>query len=222
MITKIDKPVDQLKIGLLGFRYYCFSTVLDKHNISYEILHDVSQIDESFDIIFESGVYYIIPDEILQKPTYGFVGVHESPMPEGRGHAPIQWSVLNNRDNLVISLYRLTKGVDAGDIIMQYNVGISDTDTLEILEVKRQQGITECFDQFLDELKQGIIVHRKQSGAGSYHNKRTPADSELDIDKSLGELWNLIRVCDNDNFPAYFMIGDTKVILRYEVVDDTV
>ena len=94
-------------------------------------------------------------------------------------------------------------------------------DTYKILENKRQIGLQECFNSFLQEIKTGVVVLREQSGLGNYQTKRSPKDSELTKQiYSLEDLWENIRICDNDKFPAFFKLNDKKVILKYEVVDD--
>tara|TARA_Y100001963_G_scaffold132902_1_gene191998 strand:+ start:210 stop:878 length:669 start_codon:yes stop_codon:yes gene_type:complete len=221
MILKISEPAEELKIGLLGFRSKYLTAPLKELGFNNFIVVQLEDIDESFDLIVETGVYDIIPKEILDKPKYGVVGFHESPLPEGKGHAPIQWAILNKKNNFTITLYKLNAGVDAGEIIYQYNMPINRIDTYHVMEEKRKDGIQNCFFEFLNELLTGVIVLRKQTGKGSYHKKRSPRDSILDDSKSLKELWDNIRICDNNNYPAYFFVDDAKIILRYEVVDDS-
>ena len=69
----------------------------------------------------------------------------------------------------------------------------------------------------VEELKEGVMVLREQSGFESYHQKRSPKDSEI---SSLVPFWDRIRICDNEKYPAHFYIGNSKVILRYEVEND--
>ena len=121
---------------------------------------------------------------------------------------------------MVITLYKLNKGIDSGQIICQYNVPFAKTDTLPILNQKRRNGIEKCFQIFIEELKAGYIVLREQSGTGSYHKKRTPLSNELDVEKKLSDLWDEIRICDNDSYPAWFKIHNKKIILRYEVEEE--
>ena len=217
MIVQLDRDIFDLKIGILGTRSKCFTDILDKHQISYYLVSSIEDIDETYDIIFESGVYSIIPEEVLIKPTYGFIGIHETPLPEGKGWAPIQWTVLNKRKHLTITLYKLASRADNGKIINQVNKPIFTYDTLYTLNKKREEGISECFEIFIEEMKSGFIVLREQSGKPSYHKKRTKENSELNPDIPLKDLWDEIRICDNENYPAFFVIGDTKIILRYEV-----
>ena len=222
MIIKIEKDIKDLKIGIFGTRAHYFAEVLDERKINYSILeYDyLSYCKQDFDFLFESGVYEILSEEILNKAKYGTIGIHESPLPEGKGYAPIQWAVLNKRKNLTVTLYKLDNKIDTGLIINQHNVPILDYDTLKSLNEKRKKGIQNCFRIFLDELSSGFMVLRKQTGRGSYHKKRTPASCKLDSSLSLEELWDYIRICDNEDYPAWFNVRDKKIIIRYEVIED--
>ena len=51
----------------------------------------------------------------------------------------------------------------------------------------------------------GAIKPEKQSLYNtSYFPKRTPENSEIDINKNLSDQFDLIRVCDVERFPAFF------------------
>ena len=216
MILKLDKHFSKLKIGVVGGRAQCFANVLDREKINYDLIK-VNQIDESYDLVFESGLYRIIPKTILQKPKIGIFGIHETPLPEGRGFAPLQWSVLNKREHLVVTFYKLDEDVDNGKIVSQSYQPIEKTDTIKELDIKRKDGIEESFQVFINELKQGYIVLRNQTGKPSYSPKRTPESCELDVQKKLIDLWDDIRICDNDKYPAWFTVDGKKIIIKYSV-----
>ena len=55
-----------------------------------------------------------------------------------------------------------------------------------------------------------------QKGDVSYYPRRTIEDSELDVDKTIREQFNLLRVVDNDNYPAFIKMHDKKYILKIE------
>ena len=46
----------------------------------------------------------------------------------------------------------LIKEMDAGEIIYQYNIALSSTDTLLDLEKKRKMGIQKCIEYFTEIL----------------------------------------------------------------------
>ena len=219
MLQKINKSLDELKIGLVGFRSKFISIALDRYGLSYDIIQ-VEDISQKYDIILGSGVYNIIPDELLLKPIYGCFFIHESPLPEGRGHAPIQWALQNKKVNFTLSLFKVAPGVDDGYIVYQHNKEILYYDNVESLETKRQEGITECFEIFLNELKQGVIVLREQTGKSTYHKKRNKLNSEIKSIDNLNDLWEKIRICDNEKYPAFFILNDKKITLKYTIDDN--
>ena len=55
---------------------------------------------------------------------------------------------------------------------------------------------------------------RKQRGRGSYNRKRYPNDSEININKSIKSQFNLLRICDNERYPAFFYYKKQKYIFK--------
>ena len=53
-----------------------------------------------------------------------------------------------------------------------------------------------------------------QNGKSSFYPKRSPKDSKLDTKKTIEEQFNLLRVCDNDRYPAYFIFKDKKYLIK--------
>ncbi len=56
-----------------------------------------------------------------------------------------------------------------------------------------------------------------QNKEESFYPKRTPKDSELDINKTIKEQFNLLRIVNNDEYPAYFEIDGHRYILKIEL-----
>ncbi len=219
MIHFLDaKPAD-MRIGILGERRELLANVLDARDIPYVELTRAENIDESLDIVFGTGVYTMVDNDLLSRPALGVVFFHETPLPEGKGNAPIQWTVKNGRPNLTVTAFLATAAKDAGDIVYQLNVPLAESDGYDVLESKRQMGVQQCLRCILDEMEQGCLVARPQTGADSVNPRRSPEDSILDPSRSLADLWPDIRVCDNERFPAFFHADGRKIILRYEVAD---
>ena len=59
----------------------------------------------------------LLPKEILEAPRHGFINVHGSLLPQYRGAAPIQWTVLNGEKTAGVSTMFLCEEMDAGDVI---------------------------------------------------------------------------------------------------------
>lgn len=86
---------------------------------------------------------------------------------------------------------------------------------MELYEELREKQATFILDMCLKFLKlYPNIKAKKQKGQESFYPKRNPKDSELDINKSLKEQFNLLRIVSNEEFPAFFYKDGKKFILK--------
>ena len=53
-----------------------------------------------------------------------------------------------------------------------------------------------------------------QIGKNIFYKRRSPRDSGINIKDSILSQFNLLRVVDNKNYPAYFKIYGKKYILK--------
>jgi len=58
------------------------------------------------------------------------------------------------------------------------------------------------------------ITGKLQEGESTFYRRRTPADSQLDIKRSIEEQFNKLRVVDNNRYPAYFWNKGHKYIVK--------
>lgn len=56
----------------------------------------------------------------------------------------------------------------------------------------------------------------KQLGNSTFYPRRTAKDSELNNHLPLIEQFNLLRVCDNERYPAFFIVEGIKYYLKIE------
>ena len=70
--------------------------------------------------------------------------------------------------------------------------------------------------KFLKYYKKNNKAPKKisQIGHSTFYKKRTPQNSEINIKNSILSQFNLLRVVDNKNYPAFFKIYGKKYILR--------
>lgn len=85
--------------------------------------------DFPIDIGVVAAYGQIIPNEILEVPTFGYINVHASLLPKYRGASPIQWSILNGDKKTGTTIMQMAEKMDAGDIIMQEEMEIAPDET---------------------------------------------------------------------------------------------
>lgn len=138
--------------------------------------------------------------------------VHESDLPKGKGWSPVSWQVLEGKNKIPITLFEAVEKVDAGKIYYQDSIVLKGDELFT--EIKHKQGLytQKLVLQFLDTYPN--VKGIEQEGKSTFYAKRTPKDSELDIHKTIDEQFNLLRICDNDNYPAFFIKNGVRYDLK--------
>lgn len=96
-----------------------------------KIRHDFQQVlDWNPDVIITTAYGQIVPDELLYAPKYKAINVHTSLLPKYRGGAPIHHAILNGDSESGVTIMYMVDKLDAGDMLAQTIVPISDDLTM--------------------------------------------------------------------------------------------
>lgn len=175
-----------------------------------ELIHDHINMKKN-DALFILGCKKIISKELLALSKKNVL-VHESNLPKGRGWAPLTYQILEGKNNIVFSLIEARDGVDSGEIYLQENLELEGHELCdEIRDAQGKLSVKMCWD-FLSQID--LLSAKLQVGDATYYKKRNPKDSELDINKSIKDQFNLLRTCDNERYPAYFIINGQKYSIK--------
>lgn len=168
------------------------------------------------DIAFFLSCEKIVPRHILARNTHNLV-IHASAVPRGKGWSPLTWQILEGKNDIPISLFEAAERVDSGDIYLKDTLHFEGHELIG--EMRRVEGekIIELALTFIDLYPN--VNGKKQRGEETFYRKRTPEDSELDIEKTVKELFNKLRVVDNDRYPAFFKHKGHAYTLRIEKFD---
>jgi methionyl-tRNA formyltransferase len=164
-------------------------------------------------INFMLGCVRITPDEVLARNEFNLV-VHESDLPKGRGFAPMAWQILEGQRQIPICLIEASPEVDSGDIWLKRTIFLDGTELNQEWRRKQGEGTIELCLRFVQEYRN--LSPKAQSGDISFYKRRTTQDSELDINRSIREQFDLLRIVDNKNYPGYFIVNNQKYLLKIE------
>lgn len=104
--------------------------------------------------------------------------------------------------------------MDSGRIYLQRFLCYAGDELVD--ELRKRQGevtIEMCLEfvhNYPDILRMGI----EQKGDESFYPRRGIEDSRLDVDKTIREQFNLLRVVDNEKYPAFFDYNGTRYLLK--------
>lgn len=163
------------------------------------------------DVCFLLSCSRIIQESYLQKNKNNIV-VHASDLPKGKGFSPLQWQVLEGKNNIVLTLFEVIKEVDAGPFYLKETMEFIGNELYsEMRDILGYKIVQMCMCYIRNKHKLKSI---KQEGEESYYRKRTEKDDELDPNKTILEQFNHFRIADNDNFPLWFELNGKKYFVK--------
>ena len=103
----------------------------------------------------------ILPQKVLDVPTFGCINIHASLLPKYRGSAPYQWAVLDGLQETGVTAMYLCREMDAGDIIDVSKTPIGENETagelLDRLAVLGAELLSKTLSRFEKEGKLPVV-----------------------------------------------------------------
>ena len=94
--------------------------------------------------------------------------------------------------------------LDAGSIYLQKQLSLQGHELAEEWRVLLAKATLDLCLAWFDRYQEVVSAVQPQSGEASHYPRRRPVDSQLDPESSLEEQFNLLRVVDNESYPAFF------------------
>ncbi|WP_167956919.1 methionyl-tRNA formyltransferase [Anaerosporobacter faecicola] len=197
VVTQPDKPKGRGKAVLYtpvkevamahGLPIYQPVKVREEH-----VIEELSKLQPDIGVIVAFG--QILPQTLLDMPTYGCVNVHASLLPKYRGAAPIQWSIIDGEPTTGVTIMQMDAGLDTGDMINRVEIPIEKEETGGSLFNKLAEAGADLLIDTLRSFEEGTIVRTKQdSAASTYAARLTKELGNMDFTKSAVVLERLIR-----------------------------
>jgi len=163
------------------------------------------------DVLFSFYYRKLVCGEILDIPPAGSMNLHGSLLPKYRGRAPVNWVLLNGEQETGVTLHHMTAKPDAGDIVAQSAVGITDDDTAPTLFARLVVAARELLDETLPAIRDGKATRTPQDHtAATYFGGRRPDDGAIDWQRTANEVRNLVRAVAAPYPGAFTYAGNRK------------
>ena len=183
-----------------------------KAQAEVRIVRDIDEVIGG-DFLFLVSCHQIVRKSVRDLYRYSLV-LHASALPQGRGMSPHIWQLLAGSLALTLTLLSAKDVVDSGDIWHQLEVPVASTELHDEINQRLFDAEIQLMTWALENCEH--TQPRAQTGTASYHRRRTPADSKVDIDRPLVEYFDLLRVADPDRFPAFFIHRGQKYRIRID------
>jgi methionyl-tRNA formyltransferase len=135
-----------------------------------------------------------IGNEIIALFEKGAVNVHASLLPKYRGAAPVNWAVINNESETGVSIITLAEKMDAGLVLAQSAVPISDDDTAHSVHDKLAQLAPKVLLETISEIDAGSAVYKDQDDSKvTFAPKLKKSDGFIDFSEPAEKIAAKIR-----------------------------
>ncbi len=182
---------------------------LSARGYDVEYVHNKKRIREG-GICFILSCTRLIQEPYLRRNNHNIV-VHASDLPRGKGYSPLQWQILQGEEHITLTLFEATETLDAGPYYFKSQISFNGTELLDELRDRMARKVNEMCLEFVARVDE-LIPHR-QEGEDSFFKKRNRGDDELDIDRTIREQFNHLRIADNERYPLFFRhLGSTYLL----------
>jgi methionyl-tRNA formyltransferase len=146
------------------------------------------------ELIVAAAYGRILPDDILALPPKGCINVHSSLLPKYRGSAPINWAILNGDRETGVTIQKMVRDLDAGDIILQRATPIGADENAAALYDRLALMGGELLTQAVAQIEAGIAACTPQDHAQATQAPMlSKALSPVDWTRSAQAIHNQIR-----------------------------
>jgi methionyl-tRNA formyltransferase len=213
VFTQTDKPVGRKQVLTPSEVKVCAA----EHNIPVfqpKTLRDGNALktlkELNPDLIVVTAYGKILPEEIINFPKYGCINIHASLLPEYRGAAPIQWSIINGDSVTGVTSMQMDVGLDTGDIILQQETEIGENETAGELFDRLKFIGADVLKKTVELIKNGKVNRIKQDDEkATYVTQLDKSFSPVDFNNSATQIHNKVRGL-NPWPVASFMIDNTR------------
>jgi methionyl-tRNA formyltransferase len=141
------------------------------------------------DLFVVAAYGQILPQSLLEIPKYGAINVHASLLPKYRGAAPIAWAILRGEKATGVTIMKMDKGMDTGDILLQREVIVENGETSETLHDKLASIGAQLLLETLAGMKRGAISPiRQDHGQATYAPPLKKEDGRIDWKREAREI----------------------------------
>lgn len=187
VFTQPDKPVGRkailtpppVKVVAQNNNISVFQPGSLKNGAGVKILEELKP-----DVVIVVAYGKILPKDFLEFAKHGCINIHGSILPEYRGAAPIQWSVLDGKEFAGVTSMQMNEGLDTGDILLVEKTKIEENETSGDLYERLTVLGADVLLKTLEAIKTNSLNPQKQDDSKSSYAKM--------LDKSLSKIdWNL-------------------------------
>lgn len=219
VVTALDKPAGRgMHLHTSAVKDYALLNnlrILQPEKLkSPDFVNELKSLEAD---LFVVVAFRMLPEIVWNMPALGTVNVHASLLPKYRGAAPINHAIINGETETGVTIFKLKKEIDTGNILSQQKIPILNSDNAGTLHDKLMltgaelllKTIEEMVNDTIKEIPQDDIIGELIQYAPKFFSNLL----YIDWNQPVKKIHNFIRGLSP--YPtAHAMLGD-KLIKIY-------
>ncbi len=167
-----------------------------------------------FDYLFSIVNAQILPAAILNLPRQLAINFHDAPLPRYAGVHATSWAILNQEKTHGITWHVATETVDAGDILQQVMVPITEDETALSLNLKCYEAALQSFPELVKSLANHSYQRQPQDLRQRTYfglHQKPAGDGWIDWNASAEDIERLFRATQFGSYPNRFTCPKFKL-----------
>jgi len=146
------------------------------------------------DVIVVAAFGQILPQSVLDIPSYGCINIHPSLLPRFRGASPVTSAILAGDEFTGVSLMLMERGLDTGPILARAQISISLQDTTGSLTAKLSLIAAQLLLEVLPRWLRGELTPQPQNEAeATYSAPISKEEGEINWHLPAIDIWRRVR-----------------------------
>lgn len=185
IITSTDKPVGRkMVITPSPVKNWAIKNnipFLQPEKIDDNFLDQISKPNADLFLVVAYGK--ILPEKLINIPSFGTINIHYSLLPKYRGASPVESALLNGEKTTGVSIQKMVYELDSGPIIASKSIDIDTEDSKSSLFSKLTLAGGELFlDVLPDFLNNKIKLTEQKTQGATFCYKIKKEDGEIKLD----------------------------------------
>lgn len=146
------------------------------------------------DLYIVAAFGQILPQSVLDQPTYGTLNIHASLLPKYRGADPIAEAILQGETESGVTIMLLDAGIDTGPTLLSRSLSLTEDETTGSLTPKLAELGAQTLLEVLPQWIAGSIIPHPQDELHATHTRMLrKEDGLLHWDKPAAVLARQVR-----------------------------
>ena len=177
-----------------------------KDNENIELFRELNP-----DLVIVMAYGILLPNKILNLPTFGCINIHVSLLPRWRGAAPVEYFLLNGEKETGVTIFKLVDKLDAGPIISQVSILVDESlnknELFKKLNNIGKELIIKILPNYFDNK---IILKDQNEQEATYAAKINSKMTQINFNENVKNVFNKIRAF-SPKPGAWFLFNNERI-----------